>query len=237
MNQWALAGTAFLASGVEFIEAATIVLAVGYAQSWRAALAGMFWACAALLALVIVLGPLIATVASVRIVEAVVGPFLVLYGIGWLRKAIWRFAGCKSTRDEQAVYDREIARLRADRERRIGFAVSFQGVFVEGLEVAIIIVTFGASRGNGLFWAFAGAAVALALVVAAAVALRKPFANVPENSMKAIVGVMLLSLGTLWTGEALGLTWSFGDATLFVIAGAYAALSVVLVFARRAVPA
>jgi Ca2+/H+ antiporter, TMEM165/GDT1 family len=237
MNQWALAGTAFLASGVEFVEAATIVLAVGYAQSWRAALLGMVWACAALLALVVLFGPFIENVASVRLVEVVVGPFLVLYGIGWLRKAIWRFAGCKSVRDEQAIYDREIARLQADRERRLGFAVAFQGVFVEGLEVAIIVVTFGASGGHGLFWSSAGAAAALVLVVATAFAVRKPFAHVPENAMKAIVGIMLLSLGTLWTGEGLGLTWSFGDATLFVFAAGFAGLSAILVFARRAVPA
>ena len=44
--------------------------------------------------------------------------------------------------------------------------------------------------------------------------------------MKALVGVMLLSLGTFWTGEALGVEWWTGNAaTLFAIAGAYAAVA------------
>ena len=55
--------------------------------------------------------------------------------------------------------------------------------------------------------------------------------------MKALVGVMLFSLGTFWTGEGLGVVWWTGDATLFAIAGFYAvlaALTVRLVRARQA---
>ena len=47
-----LAGTTFVASAVEFVEAATIVLAVGYAQGWRISLSGMLTAGVALGAIV-----------------------------------------------------------------------------------------------------------------------------------------------------------------------------------------
>ncbi|MEO6835354.1 MAG: hypothetical protein ABI231_05535 [Candidatus Tumulicola sp.] len=233
MNGWVLAGTTFLASSVEFVEAATIVMAVGYAQGWRAALLGTFWATAALGAIVAVFGPLIGNAASLARIQLVVGPFLILFGIGWLRKAVWRYAGRKSMRDEQAIYDRELARLNADREGRLGFAVAFQGVFVEGLEVAVIVVTFAAARASALAWSIGGAAIALVAVTIASVALHKPFARVPENAMKALVGVMLFALGTFWTGEALGIVWWAGDATLLAIAGAYAAAAALATLALR----
>jgi Ca2+/H+ antiporter, TMEM165/GDT1 family len=234
MNDWLAAGTTFLASSVEFVEAATIVLAVGYAQGWRAAIGGSVCAAVALGAIVALFGPALANAASLHRIELVVGPFMVLFGIAWLRKAVWRFAGLKALHDEQAIYDREVARLQASSERRAGFAAAFQGVFVEGLEVAVIVVTFAAARNGALAWSVGGALAAFAIVTIAAVALRKPFARVPENAMKALVGLMLVALGTYWTGEGVGIAWWFGDATLFAIAGAYAVAATAASVAMRA---
>jgi Ca2+/H+ antiporter, TMEM165/GDT1 family len=233
VNGWILGGTTFLASAVEFVEAATIVLAVGYAQGWRAALLGTLWATVALGAIVGLFGPLLTNAASLARIQLVIGPFLILFGLYWLRKAVWRYAGRMNMRDEQAIYDRELARLSADRERHLGLAVAFQGVFVEGLEVAIIVVTFGAANGRAFAWASGGALAALVLVTAAAAALHKPFARVPENAMKALVGIMLVSLGTFWTGEALGVEWWAGNAALFALAGAYAAAAAIVTLVLR----
>ena len=209
------------------------MLAVGHTQGWRAALGGTLAASLALVALIVLFGGWLANAAALRGVELVAGPFLVLFGMAWLRKAIWRYAGLKAMHDEAAIYEREVAMLESESERRAGFAVAFQGVFVEGLEVAVIVVTFAASRAEGLLWAAAGAAAAFVVVAALAVVLRKPFARVPENAMKGMVGVMLLSLGTFWIGEGLGLTWWAGDVTLFLIAGIYLALSAGIVAVRR----
>ncbi len=233
MNGPVLAGTTFLASAVEFVEAATIVMAVGHAQGWRAALAGTGWATLALAAIVGIFGPLFVNAAALHRIELVVGPFLVLFGIAWLRKAVWRFAGLKAMHDETAIYEREVARLSGAAHRE-GLAVAFQGVFVEGLEVAVIVVTFGAASASALGWSLGGAIAALAVVAAAAVALRKPFARVPENAMKALVGVMLLSLGTFWLGEGLGAAWWAGDATLFALAAIFAATAAATSIALRA---
>jgi uncharacterized membrane protein len=238
MNGWVLAGTTFLASSVEFVEAATIVLAVGYAQGWRGALLGTLGATAALAIIVTVFGPLLANAASLAKIQLVIGPFLIVFGVIWLRKAVWRYAGRLSLRDEQAIYDRELARLKSDRERRLGLAVAFQGVFVEGLEVAVIVVTFGAASMSAFAWATGGAATALVMVATAAVTLHKPLARVPENAMKALVGVMLATLGTFWTGEALGLKWWAGDATLLAIAATYVGIAAIATLAlRRNAPA
>ena len=186
-----LALTTFLASAVEMVEAATIVLAVGHTQGWRAALGGTLAASLALVALIVLFGGWLANAAALRGVELVAGPFLVLFGMAWLRKAIWRYAGLKAMHDEAAIYEREVAMLESESERRAGFAVAFQGVFVEGLEVAVIVVTFAASRAEGLLWAAAGAAAAFVVVAALAVVLRKPGSGASESEILAHCKAML----------------------------------------------
>jgi len=233
MNGWVLGGTTFLASAVEMVEAATIVLAVGITQGWRTALTGAAWALLALGVIVAILGPVLARQGAITWLELIVGPFMILFGIAWLRKAIWRAAGRKAMHDEQAIFDREVAALQAARDTRVGFATSFQGVFVEGLEVAVIVVTFAATQPLLLGWSIGGAVVAAVVVGLAAIALRAPFSKVPENAIKAIVGLMLLSLGTFWTGEGLGLAWWAGDATVFYLILLYLAASVGITVQQR----
>jgi uncharacterized membrane protein len=237
MNAWVLAVTTFLASSVEFVEAATIVLAVGVTQGWRTALTAAAWAAVVLALLVAVTGPLLANEAALGYLRLVAGPFLILFGFAWLRKAVWRYAGRKALKDERAAYARHVEELRRDNQRRAGFAVAFQGVFIEGLEVVAIVVTFGAGGAASRVWASLGAVVAFAAVAAAALAFHAPLSRVPENTLKAVVGVMLASVGTLWTGEALGLRWWAGDATLALIAMAYALAAVAMVAALRRRPA
>lgn len=232
MNDWLLAGTTFLASAVEMVEAATIVMAVGFTQGWRTALTGAASALVVLGAIVGLFGPLLANQAAVARLEVIVGPLLVLFGIAWLRKAIWRFAGRKAMHDEAAIYQREIATLQT-RDRRVGFATSFQGVLVEGLEVAVIVVTFAATRPLAIAYSIGGAVVAAVVVLGAAIALRAPLSRVPENAMKTVVGLMLTSLGTMWTGEGLGLRWWFGDTTLFWLIGGYTLVAALVGIAQR----
>jgi len=232
MNGWILGGTTFLASAVEMVEAATIVLAVAVTQGRRAALGGAAWALAALALIVAALGPALARHGTILWIELVVGPFAILFGIAWLRKAIWRFAGRKALHDEDAIFEREVAVL-AKQDRRTGFATAFQGVFIEGLEVAVIVVTFAATQPALIGWSIGGGVLAAIIVALAAFALRAPFARVPENAIKAVVGVMLLSLGTMWTGEALGGAWPTGDASILVLIALYAVFAATVGFGQR----
>lgn len=233
MNGWVLGGTTFLASAVEMVEAATIVLAVGITQGWRTALTGAAWALLALGVIVAILGPVLARQGAITWLELIVGPFMILFGIAWLRKAIWRASGRKAMHDEQAIFDKEVAMLRAAHDNRVGFATSFQGVFVEGLEVAVIVVTFAATQPLLLGWSIGGAVLAALVVAAAGFLLRTPFSRVPENAIKSIVGLMLLSLGTFWAGEGLGIVWWFGDATVFALVLLYAAGATGITVAQR----
>ena len=160
---------AFLASAVEMVEALTIVLATGVTRGWRSALLGTGAALLALAALVAIFGPAVATLIPIAALRLVIGVLLLLFGLQWLRKAILRSAGLKAMHDEEAIFAAEVRALRSVGTIGPavldwpGFVVAFKGVFLEGLEVAFIVVTFGGSAGD-LPAAAGGAALALVLV-------------------------------------------------------------------------
>lgn len=236
MSGWVLAGTTFVASAVEAVEAMTIVLAVGVAVSWSAAFRGAGLGLLVLSAVVAVFGPLLHAI-PLAALELAIGVLLALFGLAWLRKAILRYAGRKALRDEDANYAREVGALRAAEAARngdrVGAAVAFKAVLLEGLEVAVIVVTFGAASRAALGWAAAGAVVAVLAVVLLGLALRRPASRVPENAMKFAVGIMLVSFGTFWAGEGLGIAWWRADLSLAVLVAGYLAVSGLLVLAAR----
>lgn len=234
MSGWLLAGTTFLASGVEAVEAMTIVLAVGIARSWRTALQGALYGLLALVAIIALLGPLLRVI-PIDALMVVVGIFLTLFGLSWLRKAILRYAGRKALRDEDAAYEREVKALRNvhDHADRVAVATSFNAVLLEGLEVAVIVVTFGAQSDTALRWSATGALAAVLAVVLLGIALRRPASRVPENAMKFVVGIMLTAFGTYWTGEGLGIQWWHADLSLVALIVVYLAVSAVLIAAAR----
>jgi uncharacterized membrane protein len=124
-----------------------------------------------------------------------------------------------------------------DRIDGYSFAISFKGVFLEGLEVAFIVLTFGANQ-HRVGLAAAAAGVAVALVVLAGFAARAPLTRVPENTMKFAVGVMLTSFGIFWGAEGAGASWPGKDAALLVIIPALLGVSVAMVaWLRRSAPA
>ncbi len=221
---------AFLASLVEFVEALTIVLAVGVTRGWRSALVGAAAATAVLAALVLAFGPALGRI-PIAVLQLVVGVLLVFFGLRWLRKAVLRYAGAVGLHDEAKIYAKQRERLAGERHGPacidwIGCTTSFKAVLLEGLEVVFIVVALGATAG-ALVPASLGAALAGVVVIGAGVALHRPLARVPENTLKAVVGVMLSAFGTFWTGEGLGIVWPGADVILLALAGGYAAAAAV----------
>lgn len=212
---------AFLASAVEMVEALTIVLAVGVTRGWRSTLIGVGTAVLALSAVVVALGPAL-TLIPIDGLRLVVGGLLLVFGLQWLRKAILRASGFKALHDEEAIYRQELEEARrAGHVERAGmdwyaFTVAFKGVFLEGLEVAFIVLTFGSAQHNvGL--AALGAGVAIVAVVAAGLAVHEPLSRVPENTMKFAVGLMLTTFGIFWGTEGAGARWPGNDAAIPVV--------------------
>src|ERR1019366_5582523 len=199
-----LTASVFLACAVEAVEALTIVMAVGYTRSWPSALSGVG-------AAVVVLGALVAGLSTALTslpsddLRIVFGIFLLVFGLRWLRKAVLRAAGLKALHDERDAYELQSAAARAAGRTSgafdgYSFAISLKGVLIEGLEVVLIVTTFGANQ-HRIGLATAAAGLAIALVIGAGVAVRAPLARVPENTMKFAVGVMLSSFGIFWSGE------------------------------------
>ena len=232
-------GAAFVASTVEVVEAFTIVLAVATLRGWRPALTGASAALLALAAVVAALGPALSLV-PLQALQAVIGILLLLFGLGWLRKAVLRGAGLMALHDEEAIYHRESTRI--DEEVRAGRAAdwiaglaSFKAVLLEGLEVVFIVLAVGAGRGL-MVPASVGALAAFVFVMAAGLLIHKPLSRVPENALKFAVGVMLSAFGVFWTSEALGAAWPGGDLALFGLAAVFLLAALVLVVLVRPKP-
>jgi uncharacterized membrane protein len=233
----------FLACAVEGVEATTIVLAAGTARDWRSAGAGVLVALAALGVVVAALGPAVSALPLTGL-RLVIGALLLVFGLQWLRKAILRASGFKAVHDEDAIYRRQLASAAeaapaagGTARRRIdgyAFTLAFKGVLLEGLEVVVIVVTFGAGQ-HALGLAAVAAACAVLLVAAAGVAIRAPLARVPENTLKFVVAIMLTSFGLFWGAEGAGAHWPGSDAALLglIPAVAVAALALTAVLSRR----
>ena len=242
MNSAALIITAsFLASAVEAVEALTIVLAVGLTNGWRTALLGVLAGSLALAVLVIGLGPALVSIVPLGGLQVVIGVLLLIFGLQWVRKAIRRAAGLQSLHDEAAIFAREVAALGRDPDKSDidwnGFVVSFKGVFLEGLEVAFIVLTFGANDTNAFVPALEGALLAFVVVTVIGAVVHRPLSKVPENGIKFVVGVMLIAFGTFWGGEGIGVEWSLGDAMIIVLIALYAVAAVVFLAVVKRTPA
>lgn len=243
--QWAVFVAAFLASTVEFVEAFTIVLVVGITINWRSSLLGALLAAATLALIVATFGVALVTYVPIDTLRIVVGIILILFGLKWLKKAILRYSKHKALHDEEAIYEEKVAELRARGEATpqrldtFGTVLSYKAVLLEGLEVAFIVITFGsnaaltaAARASGIASAAVGAAIAGMLVILLGALVRAPLTKIPENTLKFIVGLMLTTFGTYWTGEGFGIKWPLPyDAFLIVLLAIYLLSTFILITA------
>jgi uncharacterized membrane protein len=240
MIDWGHSGpaviAAFLASLVEFVEALTIVLAVGVTRGWRWALIGTAAGTLLLILLTLGFGPALELV-PLATLQIVIGILLLLFGMRWLRKAILRAAGILSLHDEEKIFAMQTKTLDAIGVRvgsaaidGIAFITTFKAVVIEGLEVVFIVIAVGATGGM-LIPASLGAAAAAILVVLLGIVLHRPLARVPENTLKFSVGVLLSAFGVFWIGEGLRLRWPGEDWAILALAAgflSFASLGVVL---------
>jgi uncharacterized membrane protein len=226
----------FGASAVEMVEALTIVVASGVSRGWRSALEGAAAALLVLGVLVAVVGVPLIHYIPLDALRVVVGALLLVLGLSWLRKAILRASGHKDPHDEDRIYTETVDSLRRDApdgpgsrqgqgRDALGFAVAFKGVFLEGTEVVLIVVSLGASQ-HRLGLAALTAAVAAVLVAGVGVLVSRQLSEVPENTIKLLVGIMLSSFGIFWVGEGAGVHWPWDDLFLPVLIAFFAVVTV-----------
>jgi uncharacterized membrane protein len=86
-------------------------------------------------------------------------------------------------------------------------------VLLEGLEVAFIAVSFGATA-QAYTPAIGGAVSAVVVVGAIAAASQAWVRRIPRSVLQLVVGLLLTSFGTFWGAEGLGVEWPGGDAAI-----------------------
>ncbi len=218
----------FLAAAVEVIEMVIIVVGVGVVRGWRSTLIGAGSGFVLLAAIVFGFGTAL-TAVPIDVLRLVVGALLLVFGLQWLRKGIRRVAanGFTGSTDEEVE----------GRDDSVGmdwtaFVLAFKGVVLEGLEIAFIVVSFGATSGHIPAAVIGGAAAFVVLGVAGASAHRL-VQRIPRSALQLIVGTMLASFGTFWAAEGVGVSWPGADAAILALLALYIATAAGFVGALR----
>ena len=234
MNGGGTFATTFIASVVEAIEMVTIVVGVGTIRGWRSTLIG---AGAGFVVLLFVGGGLGVGLTAIPIddLRIFIGTVLLIFGLQWLRKAVRRVARKGLAGDEEEEVDAE-----QPGESKFGldwtaFVLSFKGVLLEGLEIAFIVVTFGAAAKN-LWLGAIGGGSALVLVAALGAIFHGSLAKIPRSVLIMVVGLLLSSFGTFWAAEGLGVGWPYGDLALAFLVGFYLVFAAAFVWLQRRDP-
>jgi uncharacterized membrane protein len=223
--------TTFLASTVEAIEMVTIVVGVGAARGWRAALAGVGAGFVVLAVIVAVFGVALSAI-PIGPLRLIVGALLLVFGLQWFRKGIVRVAarGLAGTRPGETEEEAEWTGPGFD---WTAFVLAFKGVVLEGLEVAFIVVTFGAAA-NQLGAAVIGGVGAVVVVGALGAVLQPLVPRIPRSLLQLVVGTLLTTFGTFWALEGLGVAWPAGDAAILGLLVLYAGTALAYItFERR----
>src|SRR5437899_8196012 len=162
---WAVLITTFLASAVEAIEMVTIVVGVGATRGWRSTIIGAASGFAVLAVTVLILGAALSVV-PIGPLRLVIGALLLVFGLQWFRKGIMRVAarGLAGIGGSDPHADAEL--WSGPGMDWTAWFLAFKGVVLEGLEVAIIVVSFvaGANQLGGAVIGGVGAIIIVGVV-------------------------------------------------------------------------
>jgi Ca2+/H+ antiporter, TMEM165/GDT1 family len=159
--------------------------------------------------------------------QLTIGMVLLWFGWGWTKKSVLRQAQGK--RAGWVAEDPLLAEGIALQGGSQGFSyanflIVTKSAALEAFEVALAVVALGLAS-NAWSEALWGTSLALFLTVGATLLLHGHMQRVPDVVIKLSAGVMLLSFGSFWLGEGLGLEWPGSDLSLIGLVMLYAGLS------------
>ncbi len=214
-----LIGT-FVASSVEVTEMVIIVVGVGATRGWRSTWFGVGAGLILLIGIIAGLGQALRLI-PIDIVRVIIGGLLLTFGLQWYREGVIGVAadGFSGGTEEEGADDGGAAGGGID---WTAFVLAFKGVLLEGLEVAFIVVAFGAGgggHGGGLHSgsygaAYVGAGAAFLVIGVIGLIAKRQLERVPGRTLKFGVGGLLCTFGTFWSLEGLGVNWPGGDLSL-----------------------
>ena len=223
---WTYILPSFLASIVESVEALTIVLVIGATINWKSSLLGTGAAILSLSTLVVIIGSILVFVPT-KVLQLVIGISLIIFGLQWLKNAVLRYSKLKDKHDETTIYIGKMVDIKSqeisisNNFNTFGFFASFKSVLYKGLEVAFIIITLSSTsltiKIYGISPASIGAISAFVIILILGLLVRTPLTKVPENTLKYIVSIVLISFGTFLVGEGLSIEWIFHNSSLLTL--------------------
>ena len=229
MNVGATLTATFLAAAVEVIEMVLIVVGVGAVRGWRSTLIGAGAGLVLLAGIVAGVGTAL-TGLPIDTLRLFIGALLLIFGLQWLRKGIRRVAANGFTgSDEEQVEKREEGSQGID---WTSFVLAFKGVSLEGLEIAFIVVSFGATSGN-LSAAAIGASAAVVILGVTGAAAHRWVQRIPRSALQLVVGTMLASFGTFWSAEGAGVSWPGSDLAILALLALYVLVAVGYILSMR----
>ena len=222
--------TAFLASSVEAIEMVTIVVGVGATRGWRSTLLGAGAGFVVLAVIVAVFGLALSAI-PIAPLRLVIGALLLVFGLQWLRKGVVRVAA-RGFAGVQVDANQDTDVWTGKGVDWTAFVLSFKGVLLEGLEVAFIVVSDGATAGQ-LGVAVISGAAALLVVGAIGAVLSRLVARIPRSFLQLVVGLLLSTFGSFWATEGLGVSWPGGDVAILGLLTLYLLTAVINIAVER----
>jgi Ca2+/H+ antiporter, TMEM165/GDT1 family len=213
----ALAG--FLASSVECVEALTVILAVGTISTASAAAVPLS-------------APRQPRVARLSVRQGAGTDFTADTADICRRLAVdfrntlaeeidSAFRRHHSLHDEAATFAAEQRRLGSASAGSgydlLALTTAFQITMLEGAEVVFIVLGISVGGPELTKAAIISAIAALLVTSAIGVMVHRPLANVPENLLKFIVGILLTAFGAFWFGEGAGIAWPGQEASLVAL--------------------
>jgi len=210
--------TTFLASAVEAIEMVTIVLGVGATRGWRATIVGALAGFGVLAVIVVVAGLALSRV-PIGPLRLIVGALLLVFGLQWFRKGVMRVAAHGLAGFRLAPTDEPLEWTGPGLDWT-AFVLAFKAVVLEGLEVAFIVVSFGANT-NQLGVAVIGGVAAVVVIGAIGLILQRVVTRIPRSLLQLVVGILLTTFGTFWSLEGLGIEWPAGDGAILGLLALY----------------
>lgn len=228
---WGIFLASFTGSLIELVEILGVVLVVGRVAGWRNALVGAGSGIGLTLVASLILGKSLMLV-PVDILKIVAGVFLLAFGQAWTRSVVKYYGGIpKQGDDEEEEIREELARGGIQSGwNSVAVVTAFKSSLLESVEIAIAIVTLGATGGKW-FEAIGGALAASIGLVCFAFLLRAPLNRVPVKVMKFVAAMLLMGFGTYWLGEGLNVHWPTGSLAIVwlpLIWGAFMAAAATL---------
>jgi Ca2+/H+ antiporter, TMEM165/GDT1 family len=202
---------AVLSSGIEFLEIVAVAYALSGAGYRREALFGSVVGIVGVALAGALLGPQL-VLFPLRWLQVAAGVVLIYFGWNWTRKSIGRqAAGKRSGWIENPLRNKPLETSPSKAGFScLNFVVMTKCAALETFEVALIVITIGLSS-RAWLEALSGASIALAITVALVISLHGYLRRLPDVFLKLGAGLMLLTLGTFWLLEGLGLKWPLGE--------------------------